>query len=181
MARSFSRSILAMVLGLAIIPTMGCPSRTASQPPPVSSAPAELAGLRFFVVNATPEASRAAKEDVPGYTIGLRKSVQRTLVRAGYVVVVDPREPHDLQVRVDANWDLRAPAIASVTLARGDRVVDQLSGEVRVREDAELDETGVVSLVEAMGRSTKVRAFANEPRSPAMIAVPPESAIEPLD
>lgn len=181
MSLSLSRSILAVVLGLAIIPTTGCPSRTASQSPPVSSAPADLAGLRFFVVNATPESSRKAEEDVPGYTIQLRKSVQRTLVRAGYVVVVDAREPHDLQVRIDANWDMRAPAIASVTLARGAQVVEQLSGEVRVREDAELDETGVVSLVEAIGRSSKVRAFAKEPRSPRMIPVPPEPVLEPLD
>src|SRR5262245_17228958 len=90
-------ALLCLLLFAAV--SAGCGS--AWKPPlPVAHAPAEVASLTIHVVNASQNASQAAKENVNGYTIELRGMVQQVLMRAGYTVIVDPSMPHDAEALI---------------------------------------------------------------------------------
>ncbi len=154
----FLRScVLVSLLGMA-----GCSSAPLPLPP-IHQAPADVASLRFFVINASDDAARVAGETtVTGYTMMMRGAVQRSLTRAGFTVVVSPNAPADLLAKVDVEspW-LNKPGMASMTLATPDGVViEQVSGMVVLDENVDIDERGPVALVEMMARSPRITAFA---------------------
>jgi hypothetical protein len=134
--------------------------------PTVRPVPPELAGLRIHVLNASDAESRAAHEDVSGYTMHVRGAVQRNLARAGYTVVVSRVEPRDLVALVQVNWEglslhaVGGTGVVTLTLQGPQEVVEQLSGLVKVDQQANLVEASVVPLVERIAASVRVQAFA---------------------
>lgn len=142
---------------------MGCSSAPIPLPP-IQPAPAAVAGLRVFVVNASDYAAqRAGETTVTGYTIQMRSAVQRSLTRAGFTVVVSPTDPTDLIAKVDIeNPGLHKPGLASMTVAdaRG-IVIEQISVVITLDERVDIDERGPVSMIELFARSPRITAFAN--------------------
>lgn len=153
-------------------------------PPPIKPAPGHMAALRIHVQNATQHAASEAKEDVCANTIYLRGAVQRSLVRAGYRVVVSADEPGDLTAKVSADWPWDKPGTATLSFidARGE-MVDQISGLVVFDSKHNLDERSAVALVEAMKHSPRLASFARATqaaRSSKPRQSPPESPDERL-
>ncbi|MBW2533475.1 MAG: hypothetical protein JRI55_18430 [Deltaproteobacteria bacterium] len=152
--------ILLTALGLCFA-AGGCSGERSHTPPPIQQAPGHLASLRIHVNNATQHAASEAEEDVAGYTIHLRGAVQRSLVRAGYRVVVSAEEPRDLVARISADWPWERPGTATMSFVDGGgAVIDQISGLVRIDENSDIDERSAVALVEAMKHSPELAAFA---------------------
>jgi hypothetical protein len=180
MRRAFLRLALALL-------ALGCaaPTPVKPPPPPIAPAPQELASLRIHVHQLvtppeTPEDEYDYKH-MPGLTRDLRDAFQVALVGAGYVVVVSRRDPRDLVARIQADWPLDGPGVASLTLldAQG-QVIDQLSAIVPVLgkfpHSAQLYDHGAGAMVTAMSRSTKVGALARwlRERGEKKVAAPPE-------
>lgn len=164
------RPLLPLALASALALSACSSSRTPLPLPPIQPAPAEIASLRVFVINASHEAARDANETtVTGYTIQMRGAVQRSLVRAGLTVVVMPTHPADLLAKVDIEHpSIGKLGLASMTLTTPEGVVvDQLSNVIGLDENVDIDERGPVSLVEKLIRSPRVAAFARDHSRPA--------------
>jgi hypothetical protein len=131
--------------------------------PPIQPAPGQIANLRVFVMNASDSAAQAAGETmVTGYTIQMRKAVQRSLTRAGVTVVVSPKDPTDLIAKVDTeNPGLDKPGLASMTLTDSQGIViEQISVMIVLDERVDIDERGPVAMIEMLARSSRIMAFA---------------------
>ncbi len=140
-------------------------SQEETPPPPIKQAPGHMAALRIHVQNATARAASEAKEDVCANTIYLRGAVQRSLVRAGYRVVVSADESRDLTARVSADWPWDKPGTATLSfIDASGTVVDQISGLVVFDSKHNLDERSAVALVEAMKHSPRLASFARAAR-----------------
>ncbi len=137
--------------------------RTVIPLPPISQAPAEVAALRVYVINASHYAAEKAGEmTVTGYTLQMRAAMERTLSRAGIAVVVTPDVPADLVAKVDVEspW-LSKPGIAAMTLTTPSGVVvEQLSEMIELDENVDIDERGPVRLAQKMMYSSRVLTFA---------------------
>jgi hypothetical protein len=145
---------------LAVAMLVEC-SEEQKPPPPIKAAPGHLAALSIHVQNATQQAARVAEEDVSANTVYLRGAVQRSLVRAGYRVVVSPDEPRDLTARVSADWPWDRPGTATLSFVDAEgAMVDQISGLVVFDEEHDIDERSAVQLVQAMAHSPKLARFA---------------------
>lgn len=135
--------------------------------PPIQPAPAAIAALRVYVLNASDRAAQLAGETtVTGYTIQMRSAVQRSLTRAGFTVVVSPADPTDLIAKVDIeNPGVNKPGLASMTVtnARG-VVVEQISVVITLDEKVDIDEQGPVAMIELFERSPRIMAFAQGSR-----------------
>lgn len=160
---------LASAATLCLALVLGALAACSTPPPieyPVSRAPAQLAHLRIHVRNASQARVRQAEEDATGYTVMVRGAVQRALIRAGYVVVVDPDQPHDLEAQVDTDHHslgaVRGALATTMTLSSPAGVVDQRSGVVAIGQDADIDERGAIAMVESLARSARLRAYAAE-------------------
>lgn len=164
-----------------------CSQSPPPPPPPIKQAPGHLAALRIHVQNATQHAASEAKEDFCANTIYLRGAVQRSLVRAGYRVVVSADEPNDLTARVNADWPWDKPGTATLSFVdTGGTTVDQISGLVIFDENHNIDERSAVALVEAMKHSPRLAQFAREtgkpdPKPVAVTPPPPRTAAERLE
>lgn len=137
--------------------------RTVFPLPPITQAPAEVAALRVFVINASYHAAEKAGETtVTGYTIQMRTSMQRSLTRAGITVVVAPNEPADLVAKVDVESPgISKPGMAAMTLTTPSGiVVEQLSEMIELDENVDIDERGPVRLAQKMMYSSRVLTFA---------------------
>jgi len=131
--------------------------------PPIQPAPAQVANLRVFVINASDRAAQAAGEtSVTGYTLHMRQAVQRSLNRAGFTVVVSPDAPTDLIAKVDTeNPGIDKPGLASMTVTDSQGlVVEQISVTIVLDEHVNIDERGPVAMVELLARSSRIMAFA---------------------
>jgi hypothetical protein len=154
-------TLTGLALALATTACNGSPERRLH---PVIAAPASHQRLRIHVENASDARAREAGETtVTGYTMNLRSTSAEALGRAGYTVVVDPREPRDLIAAIQSE---PAPGegrfgglLTSITLRGRDGVVEQLSGRVDIDEHADIRAEQVVALIEAIGRSPKVGRF----------------------
>jgi hypothetical protein len=177
-AAAFASLMRRFVLWLAAVLLLpmasGC-TTAIPEPPKVASAPPELAGLRVHVANATSvRAEQAGERSVTGYTLLVRGAVQDALERAGYVLVVDPDQPYDLEALVHTDYLMSMERVGgtlltSVTLQSPEQpdaagcpceTIEQLAGRVEVDENADIDPSGAVELVERMGRSPRLEAFA---------------------
>jgi hypothetical protein len=169
--------VLILLVGLA-----GCSSAPIPLPP-IRLAPAEVASLRIFVINASDYAARNAGETtVTGYTLYMRSAVQRSLTRAGFTVVVSPTDPTDLLAKVDVESpNIGKPGMASMMLANPDGVViEQISGIVELDENVDIDERGPIGLVERVAYSPRIEAFAKGHRRGECekVAVPGRKVLE---
>ena len=168
----------ALLLGLGCA-FVACSNLPVDRPlPPVASAPAALARLRIHVENATDARAREAHEDsVTGYTMLVRAAIQRALERAGYVVIVEPNDPHDLVARIHTDYQtlshgVGGTLVTSLTLIAPGGMLEQLSGEVIVDEHADIDPAGAVRLVEAIARSTRVERYSSALARPDVPCAP---------
>lgn len=131
--------------------------------PPIQPAPAAVARLRVFILNASHRAAQLVQETtVTGYTIQMRSAVQRSLIRAGFTVVVSPADPTDLIAKVDIESPgIIKPGLASMTVTdvRG-VVVEQFSVMITLDEKVDIDERGPVAMIELFARSPRIMAFA---------------------
>jgi len=158
-----------------------CSDEKDAPPPPIKPAPGHLASLSIHVHNASQYAAREAEEDVASATIYLRGAIQRSLVRAGYRVVVSPDEPRDLTARVSADWPFDKPGTATLSFVdREGAMVDQLSGLVVFDENYDIDERSAVQLVQAMAHSPKLARFGRELQRRAGNRPPPPSVPVPV-
>ena len=176
--RSFVLCLALSILGCSNLP----PDRP---PPPVRPAPAELSELRIHVVNASSARARAAREDdVTGFTLEVRGAFQSALARAGYVVIVEPTEHHDLDAQIDTDYQSDA-LVTSLALRAPGGTVDQLSGSVRVGELATVAQEDVVELVERLARSERLLRYAarlerpDVPCAPRALEVASPAGLEP--
>jgi hypothetical protein len=145
--------------------------------PPIEVAPQPASGLRIFVWNASHDAARVAGEStVTGYTVMLREAVQRQLVRAGFTLVSQPSEPHDLVARAFA--EIPAPVGypgtgTMVLIAPDGRVIDQVSAVLVIDENVNIDERGPVELVNRASRSARIAEYARDHTRPACETIAP--------
>ncbi len=143
----------------------------------VATAPPEFQGLRIHVRNSTMSSAERDGENVNWLTIWTRASVQRLLSRAGYTVVVDRADPHDLTVTVDIDWQMDQRGVATLTATSSQHVVEQLSAIVEAPEGADFDAPGTDELVTKLASSDAVLHVAeNSVRGPirAEIVATPE-------
>lgn len=158
------RTLPLLLLSATALCFVGC----ASAPPPpltqlyVTPAPQELEGLRVHVRNSTMLTAERNGEDVNWLTVWTRASVQRLLTRAGYTVIVDPRDPTDLVIDVDIDWQMDERGVATLTASSEQSVVAQLSAIVRDPAGAESDVRGTDTLVSELSRSKAVVWLADE-------------------
>jgi hypothetical protein len=113
-------------------------------------------------------------------TRDLRDAFQAALVRAGYVVVINRRDPRDLVAKIQADWPMKRPGVATMTLTADGQVIDQVAVIVAVLgefpREVRLYDHGAGALVDAMSRSGRVRALARQirERGEKKVAAPPE-------
>jgi hypothetical protein len=179
---------IAPVLAL-IVMTMGIGPASCSKPPGRAAywyytwafhPPPELRGLRIHVRNAT--VARAGKENVSNYTIDVRGAVQRALIRAGYVVVVDPSQPFDVVAEVNTNFyqgPFSRTLTCSMTLRGPKAVIDQASGEVEIDEAGQVDERGVIVMVTKEIHIERLRRYVELLREQSKTADPNLTIAEP--
>ena len=156
------RSALLLVVAF-LVAVPACGTKASRPVVAVALAPEPLRSLRLHVHNATHERAAKEGENVTGFTTMARAALARTLVRAGYVMVVSRDQPHDLEVQVDTDyqWTPKPGAlVTSVTFRATGKVIEQLSRVIGVDEDVELDDRDVAALVDALGRSEALARFA---------------------
>jgi len=147
-------------------------------PPSVAAASRDVAAMRVVVVNADSRRAEAAGErEVSGFTLAVRSAFQELLSRAGWVVVLDPDAPHDVELRVDTQYESRTAGdhgrlMTSLTLSAPRGIVEQQSGVVPVLEYADVDLGGVARLVEALGASPRVQRYAARVSRPDVPCAP---------
>jgi hypothetical protein len=168
------RAFAFVVLSLA-----ACSSVPPPQPQPsVVAASRDVAALRIVVTNADSRRAEAAGErEVTGFTLAVRSAFQELLSRAGWIVVLDPDAPHDVELRVVTEYESRAAGdhgrlMTSLTLKAPGGVVEQQSGIVPVLEYADVDLQGVARLVEALGASVRVQRYAARVSRPDVPCAP---------
>lgn len=160
---------------LMCAPACGC-TRRPPEMPPIDVAAQPVAALRIHVMNATHHAARDAGESsVTGYTLNLREALQRHFVRAGYTLVSQPLEPHDLVVRAFAEIPgLGVLGTATLALVAPDgRVIEQLSGTLVLDENVNIAERSVVALVNQISHAPRIAAYARDHTRPACETLAP--------
>jgi hypothetical protein len=174
-----------LIAALSMAALLCCCSSYPTPPPatPVQAASPEMRLLRVHVYQGarppeTPEDERDYKT-TPGYTHGLRRSFLGALQQAGYTVVLERTAPRDLVAVIHAEWLYDHPGVASLTLRRGDEVVDQLSVVVGLLgtppHTVHLEQQAAVDLVDALTSSPRVQAFVRaHPRGESEVAGPGE-------
>jgi len=156
-----------------------CSSMPPPQPiPNVPRASPDVAALRVYVVNATQaQASDAGEHEVTGFTIATREAFQELLSRAGWTVVFDRNEPHDVDLKVVTEYRSHGSGehgrlMTALALSAPGGIVEQQSGIVPVLEYADVDLEGVARLVVALSRSPSVVRYADRVRRPDVPCAP---------
>lgn len=172
-----------MWAGLILALAGSASARAERPPPPVRTAPGPVARLRVHVWHATDARAREEKEvEVTGYTLHVRGAVEKALVRAGYVVVVDPRLEHDVVAKIQTNYQARSlevgdTLVTTLVLEAPGGLVEQVSGAVLVDEHADIDEAGAAALVDALSASARVARYAARLARPDVPCAPRGPAI----
>ncbi|APR76750.1 Hypothetical protein A7982_02097 [Minicystis rosea] len=119
-------------------------------------------------------AQEAGETTATGYTMMIRRTAADAFARAGYTMVVDPKDAHDLRVSIHSEpVPGKGPfggLLASLTVRGEGGVVEQLSGRVDIDENVDIDARQVIALIEKVGTSPSVARF--------VASLPPRAAVD---
>ena len=159
------------MVGLALLLIVGCskPWPVDTPPPPVQPAPDGLKVMAIHVHQHKTPAETAQDEwdyhNMPGLTAELRRAVIMQLQRAGYTVVVDRMQPHDVVAVVQADWPNDHDGTATLVLENAGQPIATFSARIPIigtpPRTEHLEATAAVYLVDKISGSQDVRAFAD--------------------